>query len=245
MSAVPTATPCRPATGKMGHYNWYVEPQPTWLFCDNDTNPAHAFGLPPTSGYFKDAFHDYLIHGRQEAVNPARSGTKAGALLHVDIAAGAQAVLHARLTPASQTAPFQDVAAVFAERSAEADEFYAALQDGLTDEDARRVQRQALAGMIWNKQFYCYDIPQWLHGDPTQPPPPPQRLHGRNADWLTLNNTDVLTMPDNWEFPWYAAWDLCFHCVTFALIDPEFAKAQLILLTREWYMAPERPAPSL
>ncbi len=130
------------------------------------------------------------------------------------------------------------------ERRAEADEFYAALQHDIADPDARLVQRQALAGMLWTKQFYYIDIPEWLHGDPLQPPPPAARQHARNADWPHLNNADIVLVPDKWEYPWYAAWDLAFHAVTVALIDPAFAKGQLVLLTRDWYMHPNGQLPA-
>ena len=140
--------------------------------------------------------------------------------------------------------PFDDFEAVFAIRRAEADEFYGALQKDIPDADARLVQRQALAGMLWSKQFYYFDVPKWLAGDPQQPPAARSRQRGRNADWPHLNNADIISMPDKWEYPWYAAWDLAFHCVTFALIDPDFAKSQLVLLTREWYMHPNGQLPA-
>jgi mannosylglycerate hydrolase MGH1-like protein len=141
-------------------------------------------------------------------------------------------------------APFGDFDDVFTVRRREADEFYADLQRGLDHEDARVVQRQALAGMIWSRQYYGYDVPRWLVGDPGQPPPPPQRENGRNREWLHLNNADVISMPDTWEYPWYAAWDLAFHCLPLAQIDAEFAKDQLVLLTREWYMHPNGQLPA-
>ncbi len=129
-------------------------------------------------------------------------------------------------------------------RSREADEFYAELQQDIPDPDARNVQRQAFAGMIWSKQFFYYDVPEWLKGDPGQPPPPAERKWGRNREWLHLNNADILSMPDKWEYPWYAAWDLAFHCIPLALVDAEFAKQQLVLLTREWYMHPNGQLPA-
>lgn len=140
--------------------------------------------------------------------------------------------------------PFADFNAVFRQRIKEADEFYGALQDAIKNEDARKVQRQAFAGMLWSKQVYYFDVPTWLNGDPAQPEPPTQRRNGRNADWLHLNNADVISMPDTWEYPWYAAWDLAFHCVSLALVDPAFAKNQLILFTREWFMHPNGQLPA-
>jgi len=140
--------------------------------------------------------------------------------------------------------PFADFEAIFKQRIAEADEFYAALQKGITDADERNVQRQAFAGMIWSKQFFYYDVREWLKGDPAQPPPPPERKQGRNCDWKHLNNADIISMPDTWEFPWYAAWDLGFHTIPLALLDAEFAKHQLIVLTHEWYMHPNGKFPA-
>ncbi|MDE3054387.1 MAG: glucosidase, partial [Gemmatimonadota bacterium] len=146
--------------------------------------------------------------------------------------------------PGATTTPFAEFDDVFARRQREADDFYDAIQRGLTDPDLRRVQRQALAGMLWSKQVYYFDVPQWLEGDPGQPDPPRERLAGRNHDWTHLNNADVISMPDKWEYPWYAAWDLAFHCVPLAQVDPDFAKDQLLLLTREWYMHPNGQLPA-
>jgi hypothetical protein len=140
--------------------------------------------------------------------------------------------------------PFEDFDTTFAQRIKEADQFYAELQSGITDPDARLVQRQAFAGMIWSKQFFCYDVPEWIKGDPSQPLPPAERRGGRNREWLHLNNADIISMPDKWEYPWYAAWDLAFHCIPLAMVDPEFAKSQLLLLTREWYMHPNGQLPA-
>jgi hypothetical protein len=149
-----------------------------------------------------------------------------------------------RLTSGPLADPFRRFESLLSRRQDEADAFYADLQAGIADEDVRTVQRQAFAGMIWSKQFFYYDVPEWLKGDPAQPPPPAQRRHSRNSEWLHLNNAEVISMPDKWEYPWYAAWDLAFHMIPFALIDPEFAKAQLVLLTREWYMHPNGQLPA-
>jgi Glycosyl hydrolase family 63 C-terminal domain len=212
----------------------------TLLFCDNDTNPRRLFGMQEVSGYFKDAFHEYLVQGRPDAVNPDRVGTKAGALYEMNVAAGATAKLRLRLsanTAAKTTiGPFADFDAIFDTRRREADEFYAEVQQKIVDPDAKLVQRQAFAGMIWNKMFYYYSVEEWLEGDPRQPPPAPERQHGRNQDWRHLHSADVISMPDKWEYPWFAAWDLAFHCIAFAVIDCEFAKSQLLLLSRETYM---------
>ncbi|MFC6789670.1 glucosidase [Methylobacterium komagatae] len=215
-----------------------------FLFCENETNTARLFGV---SGSYhpKDAINDDVVAGTRTRVNPLHEGTKCAALSRHTLMAGETIVLRYRLSPAD--APGLDDAgfeAVFARRVAEADAFYAALQRDMTDPDARLVQRQALAGMLWSKQFYHFDVRRWLMGDPTQPEPPAERRHGRDSEWAHLNNADIVSMPDTWEYPWYAAWDLAFHCVTFALIDPEFAKGQLVLLTREWYMHPNGQLPA-
>jgi len=205
------------------------------LFTENETNAARLWN-GNAEGFFKDGFHERIVGGNAGAVNPARTGTKAGFWQRVPIPAGSQALLRVRLSHRVLPQPFGDFDAILQTRRREADEFYQQLQRDMESDDARSVQRQAFAGLIWSKQFYHYDVPRWLKGDPGQPPPPPQRARGRNADWSHLNNADVLSMPDKWEYPWYAAWDLAFHCLPFALIDIEFAKQQLLLLTREWYM---------
>jgi hypothetical protein len=216
----------------------------TFLFCENDTNPNRLFGIEAT-GHFKDGINDWLVAGATAAVNPNGVGTKCAAHAKLHLDAGASAVLRFRFAPADADAmgvpAFEQTIAT---RVAEADAFHAAVQHGITDPDARAVQRQALAGMLWSKQYFEYDVQRWLQGDPMQPPPPRERRHGRNSDWQHLNNADIVSMPDKWEYPWYAAWDLAFHCVTLALIDPEFAKGQLVLLTREWYMHPSGQLPA-
>lgn len=220
---------------------------PTLLFCENETNARRHFGQADVKGFFKDAFHDYVIAGDQSAVNPAQTGTKAGVLYELAVQAGQSMTVRLRLAKsdaASAGKPWEDFDAVFAQRHGEADEFFAGLQHAIRDADARLVQRQAFAGMIWSKQFYYYDVPLWLQGDPTQPAPPSERKHGRNAGWKHLNNADVISMPDKWEYPWFAAWDWAFHCVALVEIDPEFAKSQLILLMREWYMHPNGQFPA-
>jgi hypothetical protein len=214
-----------------------------WLFCDNDTNLRRSYGVD-APGHFKDAINDAVVHGAYEAVNPSREGTKCAAHIVLSLPPGGNAVLRLRFARADATVGFGDFDAIFARRQAEADEFYAVLQQGITDPDARAVQRQALAGMLWSQQWYHIDVREWLTGDPAQPTPPASRLHGRNAEWGHLNNADIVSMPDTWEYPWYAAWDLAFHAVTFALIDPDFAKSQLVLLTREWYMQPNGQLPA-
>jgi Glycosyl hydrolase family 63 C-terminal domain len=217
--------------------------RPTFLFTDNETNSQRLFGTPNT-GFVKDAFHDRIVGCIENATNPSDRGTKAAAWYHAVVPAGESVTLRLRLTQHSPAKPFSDFDAVFAKRIAEADEFYEEIQHDIADEDARSVQRQAFAGMIWSKQFFHMDVRQWLHGDPLQPTPPASRLHGRDHEWAHLNNADVISMPDKWEYPWYAAWDLAFHTIPLALIDAEFAKEQLVLLTREWYMHPNGQIPA-
>ncbi|MCU7917203.1 MAG: glucosidase [Candidatus Thiodiazotropha sp. (ex Epidulcina cf. delphinae)] len=228
---------------EFGGFHWYAEGAPEFLFCDNDSNVRRLYGMEG-HGYFKDAFHDYLIDGRVEAVNPQQSGTKAAALYRLEIAGGGSAALRLRLGKDVAGDAFTGFDELMQTRIDEADGFYAGLQANIDDPDLARVQRQALAGMIWSKQFFYYDVPQWLNGDPDGHPPPASRRHGRNRDWEHLNNADILSMPDKWEYPWYAAWDLAFQCLPLALVDPEFAKAQLVLLTREWYMHPNGQLPA-
>ncbi|WP_020562754.1 MGH1-like glycoside hydrolase domain-containing protein [Methylosarcina fibrata] len=226
-----------------GDYQFYADGASTLLFCDNETNGRRLYGMA-SAGYFKDAFHDAIVRGDSRAVNPRRAGTKAAAHYRFSVAPGEAVQVRLRLSKNTVTQPFADFDQVFAARRGEADAFYAQLQAEIAAEDARLVQRQALAGMIWSKQFYYYDVPEWLHGDSTQPPPPASRCHGRNFEWRHLNNADVLSMPDKWEYPWYAAWDLAFHCLPLAMIDADFAKDQLLLLTREWYMHPNGQLPA-
>jgi len=228
---------------QLGEFRLYCQGDAQLLFCENQTNFERIFGIEGAP-HPKDSFHDYVVHGREDAVAPERAGTKAAAHYALSIAPGETAELHLRLSQDAQAEPFADYDSIFAAREREADEFYAELQAEITDEDARRIQRQAFAGMIWSKQTFHYDVRAWLAGDETQPKPPERRKHGRNADWDHLTNEDVISMPDKWEYPWYASWDLAFHCIPFAVIDAEFAKSQLVLLTREWFMHPNGQLPA-
>ncbi len=227
----------------LGSYHCYFDGNPNLLFCDNETNFPRLYNQH-TSGYFKDAFHEYLIHGNHSAINPQRNGTKAAGHFRFSVPSLGKVEVRLRLSKNQNQQPFNGFDALFTRRRIEADDFYTELQADLTDADARLIQRQALAGMIWGKQFYYYDIPQWLTGDPATVPPPINRRNGRNSDWQHLNNADIISMPDTWEYPWYAAWDLSFHCVTLAMIDPAFAKNQLLLMAREWYMHPNGQMPA-
>jgi hypothetical protein len=229
---------------RLGQYWFYADQPREILFCDNDTNAERLFGQKDGPKYPKDAFHRYVVDGARAAVNPARTGTKSAAHYKLTIPAGGSAQVRVRLSHVENAAAFADFDAIVAERRRDADAFYAPLQTGIEDADERMIQRQALAGMIWTKQFYYYDVTEWLHGDPLEPAPPPERAHGRNVDWRHLLNADIISMPDKWEYPWYASWDLAFHCLPLALVDAEFAKAQLVLLTREWYMHPNGQLPA-
>jgi mannosylglycerate hydrolase MGH1-like protein len=224
-----------------GAYVLHCEGAPELLFTENDTNVARLFGAPNGVHHVKDAFHEYVVNGRSDAVNPDRIGTKCAARYRTTVPAGGSVVVKLRLRRTAiedGTAVGEDFDEVFAARRREADEFYGAIAlEGLS-QDERDVQRQALAGMLWSKQFYHYVVRDWLRGDPAQPKPADGRRHGRNADWTHLHSADVLSMPDKWEYPWFAAWDLAFHCVPLAMVDADFAKEQLILLLREWYMHP-------
>jgi len=223
-----------------------VEGAAELLFTENDSNKQRLWGVPNTSAYVKDAFNDYVIGNRHEAVNPARVGTKAAAHYRLLIGAGDTATVCLRLTDAAPTRdPFgKGFDAMFAQRQHEADDFYARFSPKTISDDARGVMRQAFAGLLWSKQFYHLDVKRWLEGDPTEPPPPTVRKVGRDHEWTHLYNEDVISMPDKWEYPWYAAWDLAFHMIPLAMIDPEFAKSQLILFLREWYMHPNGQIPA-
>src|SRR5262249_48280797 len=225
--------------------HWYVchEPDAVILFTDNETNTQRLYDIPNT-GYVKDAFHERVVANRADATNPAHTGTKAAAWYRLAVPGGGSAEIRTRLSKQPQARPFAEFAATFTARRREADEFYEEVQHDLPDVDRRLVQRQAFAGMIWSKQFFHFDVPQWLQGDATQIAPPASRKHGRNWEWEHLNNADIISMPDKWEYPWYAAWDLAFHTLPLALIDAEFAKEQLVLLTREWYMHPNGQIPA-
>ncbi len=246
---------------------------PRLLFTENETNRERVFAIPNRTPYVKDAFHEYLIHGRQDLLNPAHEGTKVAAHYPLHLAAGQSQTLKLRLTDISPlagmgpespmvgtiTAPAHAESepgvpgtsefgaaydALFAKRKAEADEFYSSRVPKHLSADAKNVMRQAFAGMLWSKQFYHFDVRTWLEGDPAGPAPPQERWNGRDKEWTHLYNDDILSMPDKWEYPWFAAWDLAFHCIPLAIVDPDFAKEQLVLLLREWYMHPNGQLPA-
>jgi hypothetical protein len=227
----------------LGMNRLYFDGVAELLFTENESNAQRLWSTGGT-GYFKDGFHNHIVGAQTGCINPAKTGTKAAVWHQADIPAGASVEWRLRLSRAPQSQPFDDFDACLELRRSEADAFYDELQKDIASVDQRRVQRQAFAGMIWNKQFYNFNISRWLQGDPAQLPPPEARKHGRNSEWTTLNNADIVSMPDKWEYPWYASWDLAFHCIPFALIDPVFAKHQLVLLTREWYMHPNGQIPA-
>jgi hypothetical protein len=227
---------------ELGAYQLYVEGDPLVMFTNNESNPQRLWNQPSAQGYWKDAFHDALIGRRTEALNPGELGTKVGLAYRFDVPARGEVQVRVRLSKRPLRAPFREFDATMATRLDEANQFYATLHDGLSDADARLVQRQAFAGMIWSKQFYSFDVHRWLVGDPTQPRPDTKRQ--RNREWDHLENADIISMPDKWEYPWYAAWDLAFHCIPLAHLDMPFAKNQLSLLTRDSYMHPNGQIPA-
>ena len=228
----------------LGSLHLHVERPERLLFTGNETNTELLFNYASPSRYYKDAFQRFLIRGEDSAVNPADTGTKAAAWYHFDLAPGESRTIRYRLRPPADDLWTLNFDRLFAQRKAEADEFYESfMAPGLSD-DARAVQRQAFAGLIWTRQFYHYAVDQWAKGDPAFPPPPTNRAAGRNHAWNHVFNEDIISMPDKWEYPWYAAWDTAFHTIPFSLIDPDFAKGQLGLLLREWYMHPNGQIPA-
>ncbi|HTL09255.1 MAG TPA: hypothetical protein VL307_13390 [Chitinophagaceae bacterium] len=230
---------------ELGNYHFYFEPPARTLFTENETNTERVFGLPNTSPFVKDAFHTAVTQQSFDWLQQKTAGTKCSPMYEFTIAAGASVTVKLRLTKnAVAENPFnEDFDLLFTKRLKEADEFYAGITNA-TDADDHNIQRQAFAGMLWSKQYFNIDIPRWLNGDKGQPPPPGNRKTGRNHQWHSLNNEDIISMPDKWEYPWYAAWDLAFHCIPLAMVDPGFAKEQLILFLREWYMHPNGQLPA-
>ena len=223
---------------------------PRWLFTENETNAKRLFDSPNHARFVKDAFHDAVVRGGMDAVNPAAEGTRAAAWYRLGVPAGESRVLRLRLTAAAEQGadgadPLGEAfERTFATRLSEADEFYASVHGAALTAEERAVERQAYAGLLWSKQFYHYIVKDWLEGDPAQPPAPAARRTGRNAEWTHLYTRDVISMPDTWEYPWFAAWDLAFHMLPFAKVDPTFAKSQLLLFLREWYMHPNGQLPA-
>ena len=228
----------------LGAYNFYFEAASELLFTENETNTEKVFNTKNDHPFKKDLFHTAVINNDFSLATQHEEGTKFAPLYVLNLDAGASITLKLRLTNALLDAPLEgDFEQIFQKRQIESSKFYNSISKQ-TDKRLATIQRQAFAGLLWSKQYYNYDVETWLQGDPKQPAPPPQRLTGRNSDWKTLRNHDILSMPDTWEYPWFAAWDSAFHCISFALIDPDFAKEQLILFTREWYMAPSGQIPA-
>ncbi|GAA3220821.1 glucosidase [Dactylosporangium siamense] len=217
---------------------------PRQLYCENETNAERLFGSPSVTPFPKDGINDHVVHGAP-TVNPEREGTKAAFWYEVTAQPGETVSLSLRLAPKADPSAFgPKFEKVLRQRRAEADAFYADLTPPGTSAEDAMIMRQGFAGMIWGKQFYNYDVAQWLKGDPAQPPPPPGRQHGRNAGWRHLDASDIMSMPDPWEYPWFAAWDSAFHAVALAHLDPAFAKYQLVLLCREWFQHPNGAIPA-
>lgn len=250
-----TGAPQRPLLSMMDggrvkatNYNWenYVATAwgnvaPEWIFCNNETNKPKLEGVEAT-GPFKDGINDYVVSGDEQAIR-RDSGSKVAARFVLDIQGNGRSVVYLRFAPETAD-PHLDVKAVFAKRRAEADAFYAELQHNIVDEDARNVQRQAIAGLLWSKQLYYFEVNRWIDGDPNRPAPPQERKSGRNTQWRHLVNFDIVSMPDKWEYPWYASWDLAFQAVAYAMIDPGFAKQQLLLLVKDRFMHPNGQLPA-
>src|ERR1044072_589164 len=230
-----------------GKRRLYCEGSPELLFTENETNTRRLFGNSNGTRCAKDGINDYIIGGAKDAVNTDERGTKAAAHYPLTVGPGETVTVRLRFTDKDMVAPensFADFDRIFKERQREADEFYSTVIPQDLSVDARSVMRQSFAGLLWSKQFYHYVVKQWLEGDSNQPAPPDERKKGRNHEWSHLYNADVISMPDKWEYPWYAAWDLAFHCIPLALVDSDFAKEQLLLMLREWYMHPNGQLPA-
>jgi hypothetical protein len=229
---------------KLGAYAIHFDRPDEIKFCENETNVAKLYGSEETGHLYKDGFHDYLVGGHKHAVG-SHKGTKAAGIYRRTVAAGDSTTIRVRLSLGPpQPAPFADFEQIFGLRKSEADAFYAELQAKVLDEDLRRIQRQAFAGVLWSKQYFYYDVTEWLDGDPAEPKPPKSRRKGRNSEWVHATMEDIVSMPDKWEFPWFAGWDWAFHLTTLAYLDLEDAKHQLILLGQSWYMHPNGQLPA-
>ena len=245
------ATSARVEHPYLGSLEWLADKgpngtEPELLFCENETNTARLYGAQAETPFPKDGINDHVIHGAP-TVNPDRHGTKCAFWYQVEVAPGGTVELRLRLRPRksrSAAAFGQTFGRVIATRQREADEFYDGLTPEGASEDEARVMRQAFGGLLWSKQLYYYDVGRWLDGDPAMPPPPASRRTGRNSRWRNFNSFDIMSMPDKWEYPWFAAWDLAFHCVALAHVDPAFAKYQLVLLCREWFQHPNGALPA-
>ncbi len=229
---------------RLGSYFLYTEENNGFLFCDNETNQKRLYNVENTNHYCKDGINEFIVHDDHTAVNPNQTGTKASVSYKHNVPAGGSVTVRLRLCNYSNDHPFSNFDTVFNERIKDTEEFYNEIQNGIPNPDLRMVQRQAYAGMLWTKQFYYFNIKQWLDGDPSQIAPPSERKFGRNAQWRHMSNENIISMPDKWEYPWYAAWDLAFHTLPLARLDVNFAKRQLEILLREYYMHPNGQIPA-
>jgi hypothetical protein len=227
-----------------GNYFLSFDGEPEIKFCDNETNREKLYQIPNEKKYLKDGINEFIVNGDESAVNPENFGTKAAAIYKLTVPAKGEVSVKFRMTHHFVEDSHSNCDQILHERKRDADEFYSEVQARVKDEDMRNIQRQAYGGMMWTKQFYYYNVERWLEGDPGRYSPPKERKKGRNSEWRHLYNFDIISMPDKWEYPWYAAWDLAFHCVPLSRIDPEFAKSQLVLLLNEWYMHPNGQIPA-
>jgi len=227
-----------------GQYHFYAPEATRYLFTENETNSKWLFGDVNGPDHTKEAFHRYFVQNDTAAVNPEEVGTKMGAVHSFMLAPGEVRQVKVRLACHDNIFNEGYIDFILEERKREADEFYEALQEPIRSDDEKLIQRQALAGMLWSKQYYYYDVKEWLDGDKSKTTPHPARQHGRNSDWRHLHNADLISMPDKWEYPWYAAWDLAFHCLPYAMVDGDFAKRQLVLMLKEWYQHPNGQIPA-
>ncbi|MDN3202882.1 MGH1-like glycoside hydrolase domain-containing protein [Algoriphagus sediminis] len=229
---------------KSGNYSITFEGEPDLRFCDNETNRERLYNIPNERPFPKDAINNFVVHKEEKNLNPENYGTKAAAIYKITVPAGSSKTINLRLQHQLTEEPLSICNDCIKLRKEEADKFYATLQKDVEDKDLLNIQRQAYAGMLWSKQFYYYNVERWLEGDPGRYQPPQERKSGRNGNWRHLQNYDIISMPDKWEYPWYAAWDLAFHCIPLARLDSEFAKNQLVLLLNEWYMHPNGQIPA-
>lgn len=229
----------------MDDYHFYFDGYPLLLFCNNESNKERLYGQPRGKGdFYKDGINDFVVEGKRESVNAKRRGTKAAGMYKMTVKPDQPVILQVRLSRKPHDQPFADATKLFENRKQEANEFYDKIQCNITDEDIKNIQRQAFAGMMWSKQFYYYNVKEWIEGEPNNFQVSPNRKFGRNSHWKHINNADIISMPDKWEYPWYAAWDLAFHCVPIAMIDADFAKGQLLLFLSENYMHPNGQIPA-
>ena len=229
---------------ELGNYFLYFGGKPELLFCENETNISRLYGMDRCNRTYKDGINDFIVKKKFSSINSEQNGTKTGLHYNIIIPGDGNATFLFRLTNRMTDDPLKDAETIFTTRIEEAEDFYAEIQENISSDEEKRIQKQAFAGMLWGKQFYYYDVQQWLKGDSGFPSPPTERSKGRNSEWFHLYNSDIISMPDKWEYPWYAVWDLAFHTIPFAIIDPDFAKKQLLLLTREWYMHPNGQLPA-